>query len=62
MKFFIKEWPDTTATLMTEHGQVIWTFSSMQAAIKACAEWAGDKNQMSKLPGVSYQDRINTAA
>ncbi|MHB8623151.1 MAG: hypothetical protein ACYC9J_10480 [Sulfuricaulis sp.] len=62
MKFFIKEWPDTTATLMTEYGQVIWTFSCMRAAIEACAEWAGDKNKMFNLPGVSYQDRINTVA
>ena len=62
MKFFIKEWSDDTATLMTEHGQVIWTFSSMHDAIEGCAEWAGAKNQMPKLAKVEHQDRLNTAA
>ena len=39
MKFFIKRWPDDTATLMTESGQVIWTFGSMQEAVEGCTEW-----------------------
>lgn len=32
MNFYIKEWPDSTATLMTEHGRVVWTFSSVEEA------------------------------
>ena len=39
MKFFIKRWPDDTATLMTESGQVIWTFGSMEEAIEGSTEW-----------------------
>lgn len=35
MNFYIKEWPDNTATLMTERGQVIWIFSSIEEAEEA---------------------------
>ncbi len=62
MKFFIKEWSDDTATLMTEYGQVIWTFISRQDAIEGCAEWTGAKIQMQKLARVEYKGWLNTAA
>ena len=62
MKFFIKEWSDDTATLMTEHGQVVWTFSSVQEAVEGCAEWVGVKNPMPKLAKVEFKDRLDTAA
>jgi len=39
MKLFIKEWPNKTATIMTENGQVVWTFSSREIARHACREW-----------------------
>jgi hypothetical protein len=39
MKVFIKEWPNKTATIMTGNGQVVWTFSSVMEARKACREW-----------------------
>ena len=39
MKVYIKEWPNQTATIMTDNGQVIWTFSSMEEAHQACKEW-----------------------
>lgn len=32
MNFYIKEWPDDTATLMTEHGHVVWIFPSVEEA------------------------------
>ena len=32
MSFYIKEWPDNTATLMTERGHVIWIFPSVEEA------------------------------
>lgn len=32
MNFYIKEWPDDTATLMTERGHVIWIFPSVEEA------------------------------
>jgi len=39
MRLFIKEWPNKTATIMTENGQVVWTFSSSEKARHACQEW-----------------------
>ena len=39
MKLFIKEWPNKTATIMTENGQVVWTFSNREIARVACQEW-----------------------
>jgi hypothetical protein len=39
MKLFIKEWPNKTATIMTETGQVVWTFSNREIARHACQEW-----------------------
>jgi hypothetical protein len=39
MKVYIKEWSKKTATLMTENGQVIWTFSSVAEARDVCRAW-----------------------
>jgi hypothetical protein len=39
MRVVIKEWPNRTATLMTEIGQVVWTFSSAEHARAVCREW-----------------------
>ena len=39
MRVYIKEWPDMTATIISESGQVIWTFSSIEDARQACDEW-----------------------
>lgn len=39
MRVYIKEWPNRTATIMTDTGQVIWTFSSTDEARRACMEW-----------------------
>jgi len=41
MNFYIKEWPDDTATLMTERGHVIWIFHSVEEA-EAAAENGDD--------------------
>jgi len=41
MNFYIKEWPDDTATLMTERGHVIWIFPSVEEA-EAAAENGDD--------------------
>ena len=62
MKFFIKRWPDDTATLMTESGQVIWTFSSMQEAIQGCTEWAGAHDHTPEPAGIDFEDWFNNAA
>ena len=39
MRIYIKEWPNRTATIMSDNGQVIWTFSSTEEARQACCEW-----------------------
>jgi hypothetical protein len=39
MRVYIKEWPNKTATVMTGNGQVVWTFSSVAEARRACREW-----------------------
>jgi len=35
MSFYIKEWPDNTATLITEDGRVVWIFPSVEEAEEA---------------------------
>lgn len=39
MVFYIKEWPDGHATLMTDTGTVLWTFASVGDAQSACHDW-----------------------
>jgi len=39
MNFYIKEWANNTATLMTDNGQVLWTFPSKAEACMVCREY-----------------------
>jgi len=39
MNFYIKEWTDNTATLMTERGRVVWTFASTEEAEEAARDY-----------------------
>ena len=39
MEFIIKEWPDKSATLMTENGYSLATFSSLNEARQVYEEW-----------------------
>lgn len=39
MYFFIKEWPDKSATFMTDTDQVLWTFTSLAEARQACRNY-----------------------
>ena len=39
MQVIIREWPNRSASIMTEAGQVIWTFSSVLEARQACSDW-----------------------
>lgn len=39
MRFFIREWNESTIVLMTEMGHVLAYFSSTLEALKACEEW-----------------------
>jgi hypothetical protein len=56
MRFYLKEWPDDTVTLMTETGRVIWTFDSVEGAIAGLREWQPPVARLSALTG-----RHNTA-
>lgn len=54
MYCLIKEWPNKMATLMTEDGVVLWTFSDVEEARKVWQDWCSlqnDKNYKSnRLP------------
>jgi len=39
MRVYIREWPNGTATIMSDNGQVIWTFSNTAGARRACSDW-----------------------
>lgn len=39
MTFFIREWPNKTATLMADNGAVLWTFDSVESAQQVCRDW-----------------------
>ena len=39
MTFFIREWPNKTATLMADNGAVLWTFPSVEEAQQVCRDW-----------------------
>ena len=39
MYFYIKEWPNKTATLMSDNGTVLWTFHNVEEAQQVCREW-----------------------
>ena len=39
MYFYIKEWSNKTATLMSDNGTVLWTFHSVEEAQAVCKEW-----------------------
>jgi len=38
MTFYIKQWPNGNATLMTDTGAVLWTFTSIDEAKNACRD------------------------
>lgn len=40
MDMYIKEWPNKTATLLSESGEVLWTFSTVADAEQAYREWS----------------------
>lgn len=39
MYCLIKEWPNKMATLMTEDGVVLWTFSDVEEARQVWKDW-----------------------
>jgi len=44
MYCLIKEWPNKMATLMTEDGVVLWTFSDVEEARKVWQDWCTLQN------------------
>jgi len=47
MNFYIKEWPDRSASLMTAAGRQLFTFKSVDSALAACGDWYGiNKNKI----------------
>lgn len=50
MKLYIRELPNNSATVMTESGQTIWTFSGIAEACQACREW----NKLPDTESVEY--------
>lgn len=39
MDFYIKEWADKSASLITRDGLRLSTFASVESALAACREW-----------------------
>ena len=39
MEFYIKEWADKSATLITRAGHQLFTFKNVESALTACGEW-----------------------
>ncbi len=47
MNFYIKEWPDKTASLMTAAGHQLFSFKNIDSALTACGDWYGtNKNKI----------------
>lgn len=57
MVVYIREWPNKTATIISDNGQVIWTFSSAAEAHRACREW---HNLVANEPVVVLDDTAAT--
>ncbi len=56
MIFFIKEWPNRTATLMADNGTVLWTFHSVAEARKVCEEWYKARGEPADYQIYALQD------
>jgi len=47
MNFYIKEWPDSSASLMTAAGRQLFNFKNVDSALTACGDWYGiNKNKI----------------
>ena len=56
MGFYIKEWRNGTATLMTGNHQVLWTFPSVASAEDACQNWYRIKTERVEYSSQSVRD------
>jgi len=39
MTIIIKKWRNQSASLMLDSGEILWTFSNVEAAEQACKHW-----------------------
>ena len=69
MFFYIKEWPDKTATLMAKNGAVLWTFHSVEEAQRVCRDWYQVREESDdccvdefNTDGVSFDPTCGTCA
>ena len=51
MNFYIKEWTDNTATLMTECGRVVWTFASGEETGEAARDHGQTRYHQNRVVG-----------
>lgn len=61
MYCLIKEWPNKMATLMTEDGSVLWTFSNVEEARKVWHDWCSLQNDkiVDQIDYLSKSDLTN---
>ncbi|MDT8404348.1 hypothetical protein [Sulfuriflexus sp.] len=45
MNFYIKERPDNTVLLLSDIGQTIATFNSLEDAVDSCSDWLEHESQ-----------------
>jgi hypothetical protein len=63
MHFYIKDWPDHTATLMTECGRVVWNFPSVEEAEDAAKNGCDlAEREQGKLVSVRAEPRLKAVA
>jgi hypothetical protein len=64
MRFFIKEWPNKTATLLAENGTVLWTFSNVEEAENVAKDWCRvqGENEVYRLDSLPPAESQSAAA
>lgn len=55
MVILIKKWPNNTVTLMTEMGQVLSTFTTVEDAKSACQQWEDIQNETMEVRELNNQ-------
>lgn len=58
MQCLIKEWPNKMATLMTEDGVVLWTFSNVEEARKVWQDWCSLHSKHSPIPMYDLNESV----
>ncbi|MCK4710656.1 MAG: hypothetical protein KAU21_18725 [Gammaproteobacteria bacterium] len=61
MFVYIKEWPDSSATIILNNDIVLWTFNNVEEAARACHEWY-DSNNIKLIPHERSAQDINVSS